>query len=1013
LYEAGLGFRSARVIDPSGGWEKIGGAEGPYGPFLAMPTVGVADLDGNGCAELVFVHSPVYNNQIGAWDECRNVYTYLSGDRSEPWVAIAAGDLDATFVEEETLDQGVTLIPKVAYAVLHDPSGSGSYSYLKESTSNVLAAQFSLSVGVGVSVEAQAEAFGSGVGARAGVKMTATVTEGMEITYTTTDEVRSSQSGDRDHIGPGFGDVFWGEAWEVHWELRQRTVHSGGTTTVEPVYRYSVVRLSKFVVDAFWVKQNMATDDLRPWRDFLLGFDVGADNLRPSADRAEFLENQFFITGVEWKHDVTVTSTTSVSVEFKVEIEASAYAKLGFDFGVVKASGKVEITLELTMGAKVSASHTTGRSVGYRLYDDASSDPLDRVDEISLAIYGDKTFGTYHFLTNTDTSYTSLPHEHWTQRADATPPTIGSVTVVPHVLDAGDVATIRVPISDLSGVSRAEARIFASHGTAPLRTEPMYPLGGTTFEGLLDTTGLDGMFTISIFAEDEEGNEVVAENRAAFVVTGDGSGRGAKTRTALDFTAGVSKTVDCRPDVHASMAITTRSDVSDASLSCGEFSASQGPNPAQPSLGIFIELVASANLEAAVQSITIHVYYRDADVPPGTEESDIRLYVWDRSGAQWVLLSSSVDTVNNVVSATTGQFSVFGPLGNYFPVADAGFDKTAQEGSIVSFTALAEDGNGDRHGAPESFDRDGTIVRFEWDFGDGSPRALGPVVSHAYADNGIYQVTLLVEDNLGRKGSDAATVTVLNVPPRVAAGPDVSLDEAWSLGRAASFSDPGFDLEVAHSREDFNATVDWGDGIHEAGGVIETPGRPGVPTRGFALGSHVYGDNGVFTVTISVCDDDGGCGTDSFAVSVNNLAPSLKIVSVELLPVPLSGESSGTTIKFTGSAIDMGSDDLTLEWSWGDGTHTRGRTHFNNGRSPDPFPSPGGTFPFRVTDTVYHTYARPGTYVVTLIAWDDDGGVSWTRRVIEVVAPPPPPDPPDTLGDAAPVGPRSAVANRA
>ncbi|MBF8266567.1 MAG: hypothetical protein HW388_75 [Dehalococcoidia bacterium] len=37
--------------------------------------------------------------------------------------------------------------------------------------------------------------------------------------------------------------------------------------------------------------------------------------------------------------------------------------------------------------------------------------------------------------------------------------------------------------------------------------------------------------------------------------------------------------------------------------------------------------------------------------------------------------------------------------------------------------------------------------------------------------------------------------------------------------------------------------------------------------------SHVYADNGTYTVTVTVTDDDGGSGFDTLTVTVNNVAP--------------------------------------------------------------------------------------------------------------------------------------------
>ncbi|MCU4140519.1 MAG: hypothetical protein MW690_000994 [Methanophagales archaeon] len=48
--------------------------------------------------------------------------------------------------------------------------------------------------------------------------------------------------------------------------------------------------------------------------------------------------------------------------------------------------------------------------------------------------------------------------------------------------------------------------------------------------------------------------------------------------------------------------------------------------------------------------------------------------------------------------------------------------------------------------ASASTDPDGSIVSYEWDFGDGET-ASGKVVTHAYSDAGSYTVTLTVTDD--------------------------------------------------------------------------------------------------------------------------------------------------------------------------------------------------------------------------------------------------------------------------
>jgi large repetitive protein len=60
-----------------------------------------------------------------------------------------------------------------------------------------------------------------------------------------------------------------------------------------------------------------------------------------------------------------------------------------------------------------------------------------------------------------------------------------------------------------------------------------------------------------------------------------------------------------------------------------------------------------------------------------------------------------------------------------------------------------------------SHDPDGTIVAYAWDFGDGDTGS-GPAPQHAYAEPGMYPVTLTVTDNDGETSTGMSSVTVGN-----------------------------------------------------------------------------------------------------------------------------------------------------------------------------------------------------------------------------------------------------------
>jgi PKD repeat protein len=84
-----------------------------------------------------------------------------------------------------------------------------------------------------------------------------------------------------------------------------------------------------------------------------------------------------------------------------------------------------------------------------------------------------------------------------------------------------------------------------------------------------------------------------------------------------------------------------------------------------------------------------------------------------------------------------------------------------------------------------SYDPDGTIVAYFWDFGDGT-NATGVTVDHGYEHNGTYTATLTVTDD---DGMSASTNTTENVTTR----PDIQVSNVWS---SKTVLGQGYSLEI-------------------------------------------------------------------------------------------------------------------------------------------------------------------------------------------------------------------------
>ncbi|NET48228.1 MAG: PKD domain-containing protein, partial [Merismopedia sp. SIO2A8] len=244
---------------------------------------------------------------------------------------------------------------------------------------------------------------------------------------------------------------------------------------------------------------------------------------------------------------------------------------------------------------------------------------------------------------------------------------------------------------------------------------------------------------------------------------------------------------------------------------------------------------------------------------------------------------------------------------------------TLNEGELGIFEAIATDPGDD-------------TLTYTWSFGDGSDPVTGTNVTHTYADNGNYTVTLTVEDEDGGVTVEERAIAVTNVSPTITnINHPITLNEGESGMFEAIATDPGDDT--------LTYTWSFGDGSEPVTGANAT---------------HTYADNGNYTVTLTVEDEDGGVTVEERAIAVTNVAPAITNINH---PITLNEGESGM---FEAIATDPGDDTLTYSWDFGDGS--------------DPVIGTNAT----------HTYTDNGNYTVTLTVEDEDGGVTVEERAIAV-----------------------------
>ncbi len=232
----------------------------------------------------------------------------------------------------------------------------------------------------------------------------------------------------------------------------------------------------------------------------------------------------------------------------------------------------------------------------------------------------------------------------------------------------------------------------------------------------------------------------------------------------------------------------------------------------------------------------------------------------------------------------------------------AAFTYQQGDGLSVSFT-------------DSSSDEDGIIESWSWAFGDGTfSNESDPI--HSYPMPGEYMARLQVTDDDGMTDEEMVTLIVNNSAPVAAF--DISTMDPLTLEEVELVDRSTDDMGIVDREWDF------GDGNVSCGNEV----------------THTYDDDGVFTVRLTVTDDQGESSSCSMAITVHNRAPTcspsmngLAMTMVDIMFTPGDGDLDGAVVAWL--------------WDFGD-----------LATATDASPT--------------HHYHVPGQYTVTLTIWDDD-----------------------------------------
>jgi hypothetical protein len=235
----------------------------------------------------------------------------------------------------------------------------------------------------------------------------------------------------------------------------------------------------------------------------------------------------------------------------------------------------------------------------------------------------------------------------------------------------------------------------------------------------------------------------------------------------------------------------------------------------------------------------------------------------------------------------------------------------SQEGAIVDIKVLAKPiaslessitvihrGESVVFNASSSQDEDGNIIRYNFDFGDGSSSGwiTQSLFEHTYNSYGVFDVTLLVMDNdeFICDTPDTLKIEVRSYPKAVISCDNTSVEEGETI------------LFDGSKSQDRDGTImlylfDFGDG-KDTDWISQSNVE------------HTYLNAGTYTVSLKVMDDHDDESTNKATLKITIEIPNIRPVGqiIDITPQPVS---SGREVAFIGSSYDEDGRVVSYLWS--------------------------------------------------------------------------------------------------
>ncbi|MFA6888660.1 MAG: PKD domain-containing protein [Candidatus Woesearchaeota archaeon] len=453
--------------------------------------------------------------------------------------------------------------------------------------------------------------------------------------------------------------------------------------------------------------------------------------------------------------------------------------------------------------------------------------------------------------------------------------------------------TINIEVTDDDGDSAscsADITINEEPNVAPTIDCSMLPTAGTVDEEL----------PLVVIATDSDGTITGFE-----WLFGDGSSLTTTTdTTTYTYTSVGTYTIN----------VEVTDDDGDSASCSTEITINEEPNVAPtidcsmlPTSGTVDEILALAVIASDSDGTITGFDWLFGDGSSQTTTVDTTTYAYTSAGTYIINVEVTDDDGDSASCSADIEITESGPT-NEAPVALC----------IIPLSLLVgEEGPFD---GSASYDTDGTIVSYAWNFGDGNTDSTS-TTTHSYSAEGSYTTSLTVTDDDGATNSCSGTITVSEGTPEEEIAVEI-------IANPTSGQEPltvEFSEIITNGIEPFTYIWNFDDG---------STSTDAEPTHVFNIGTYI--------VTLTITDATGETAQDTETITVSTDLPAIAVASA----TPTSGEPT-LWVQFS-SEGSSGDEPLLYSWTFGDGESS---TRANPG----------------------HYYDEEGTYTAVLTVTDADG----------------------------------------